>query len=160
MVATFDGLAFPDDAAVGEVDLLSHLGDPIPPGALDRRCDALGADIGFGEGFLVEVGHGRDGCLLLSTWQPAAYAECRANARLRIDAVGSLSYCVRRSHSSVCPISRFDLAGWVRFAGYGREEWLRIEGDGRRRNWGNWAGRPRVSNHTRGHPAQFPCWTG
>ena len=48
-------LAAHDDPALGEEDLFAHLGGEIPPGPLQGRGDVLGADVAFGEVFL--VGH-------------------------------------------------------------------------------------------------------
>ena len=53
--AALDRLAANDDPALGEIDLLANLGHHVPLAAVDRRerGDELGADIRFGEVFLV-----------------------------------------------------------------------------------------------------------
>ena len=42
-----------DGVAVGEVDLLADLRQPVPPGGLEGRGDELGPDVSLGEGLLV-----------------------------------------------------------------------------------------------------------
>ena len=49
-------LATDDDTPLGQRELLADLRDNIPPGLLQGRGDAFGADIAFGEVFLVHLG--------------------------------------------------------------------------------------------------------
>ncbi|MNR25485.1 hypothetical protein D3C85_1426390 [compost metagenome] len=52
-LATAMQLAAHDDAALGEADFLAHLFVMVPAGLEDGRGNELGADVPFGERFLV-----------------------------------------------------------------------------------------------------------